>query len=111
MTKYKKEYIEIVKQELSEGASLKELAGMLGVNVSTISRWREEYKDFDEAVDMGLELSEAWWLGKGRKELYNKDFNHVLYYMNMKNRFKWSDRTETNGTLNGKMTFEVKIDT
>ncbi|GAG06123.1 unnamed protein product, partial [marine sediment metagenome] len=34
-------------------------------------------------------------LRAGRKALRDKQFNQALWYMNMKNRYSWSEKTET----------------
>jgi len=44
---------------------------------------------------MGRTISESWWMEKGRKNLWNKDFNTGLYNFQMKNRFGWADKVDT----------------
>ena len=50
-------------------------------------------------------MCEAWWTEKGRSKLEDPKFNHVLWYMQMKNRFKWRDRQEVehSGTVEGSL--------
>lgn len=55
------------------------------------NRWIKEEKSFKEVISMGNVLSQAWWEMNGRKNIANKGFNSVLWYMNMKNRFGWAD--------------------
>ena len=63
------------------------------------NRWIKEDEQFSQTIKIGKIMSEAWWSKSGRKNLENKDFSYTGWYMNMKNRFKWTDRQET--TLEG----------
>ena len=55
----------------------------------------KDNKEFSDTIKMGELLCERWWKDQGRLALHDKDsFNHGLWYMNMKNRFKWHDRQE-----------------
>lgn len=85
---------------MQEGASLIEVSAGLGLpNRETIHEYGLKYPEFGEALKRGLLLSEGWWMTQGRHNIQNKEFNSTLWYMNMKNRFGWKDKTETSGTL------------
>lgn len=104
-TKYKPEMCQIAINEMADGASKCEVAGVLGVTESTIYEWVKDHKEFSEAIKEGEQLSAAWWQAKGRKNLENKDFSATLWYMNMKNRFGWKDKHDVN--LDGNMNLTV----
>lgn len=93
-TKYKPEYCTKIIEMMSEGASKKEVAAEFGVARQNMLVWQDKYPEFGEAVTRAEELCEAWWEKQGRTHLQNKEFNHVLWYMNMKNRFAWRDSQE-----------------
>jgi len=76
---------------MAEGASKVEVAVALGISRDTFYRWIDKYPDFSDTIKDGEWLSQAWWEKQGRTNIANKQFNTALWYINMKNRFNWSD--------------------
>ena len=70
-------------------------------------RWLEEEPQFWETIKMGRVLSECWWTKEGRENLTFKDFSYTGWYMNMKNRFKWTDRVDQ--TTQGEAISQVTV--
>jgi len=92
-----KNWYEQILTEYSEGASDVEIRAMLigwldSFSLDLWKRWIEEEEEFSLTIKKGKQLSEAWWVKSGRKNLENKDFSATLFYMNMKNRFGWADK-------------------
>lgn len=93
---------EMIINQMSQGASKEELILVLGLGHDTFYRLKKEDKEFQDAIKKGEELCKAWWMNVGRINMVNKNFSPVLWYMNMKNRFGWKDKSETDVTSNGK---------
>lgn len=92
---YKKEFADNLPAMFENGESVIEVCANMGISRDTFYRWCKEHKRFNEAYQRGLELSEAWWEKLGRAgSLGTQKINAVTWIFNMKNRFKWSDRTQ-----------------
>ena len=102
---YRSEMCDIAIEMMKEGASHIEVMAELNIANETFYRWKKENKEFANALDIGKLYSNAWWECKGRTNLENKDFSYTGWYMNMKNRFNWSDRHDIQAS--GQMSFKV----
>jgi hypothetical protein len=111
-TKYREEMCQTVIELMRQGASLTEVCAELDITHETLCQWRKDPSKviFSEAIKRGIKLSEAWWEKEGRLNLENRDFNYTGWYMNMKNRFKWADKTQTDLTSNGE-SIVVRVNT
>lgn len=87
-------------EEYSLGASDVEIAKLLKITINKFYQLIEENAAFAEFVDRGRTLSRAWWESQARKNLWNKEFNTALWNFNMKNRYGWADKVDTNDTTN-----------
>ena len=106
-TKYKPQMCETILELMKEGASLDEVRGELDISKDTLYRWKEDNEDFSDSIKRGIRMSQAWWEKQGRISLRDRDFNYTGWYMNMKNRFKWSDKKE----FNNEGSITVMVDT
>jgi len=78
----------------TEGASIVELAVALDISRNTLKRLTKDNPEFLTTIKKCKRLCEVWWVREGRTNLKDKDFNYTGWYMNMKNRFGWKDKTE-----------------
>lgn len=99
-TKYNPDYCQRAIDLLKEGADIAELAYEFDVVQSTIYEWAKNNKEFSEAIKIGRDVAEGWWKKTGRTNIYNKEFNTALWYINMKNRYGWADKKEISQDVN-----------
>jgi len=93
-TKYNADFADTVVTLMKEGASIVEICLELNICKQTFYNWCKEHEEFLDSKKKGVDFSEGWWMKKGRLNLENKDFSYTGWYMNMKNRFGWADKTE-----------------
>ncbi len=97
-----KNWQKIILDIKKDGGSDVEVRVALDISNDLWDRFKKEIGEFSETVKKGQDLCEAWWLKHGRTQLENNKFSAVLWYMNMKNRFGWKDKSETDITSGGK---------
>ena len=102
---YTKKYDDAIAEKLpamfENGESVVEVCVQLGINRDTFYDWCKKHKKFNKAYEQGKLLSQAWWEKLGRAgSLGTQKINPATWIFNMKNRFKWSDRTEVESNNN-----------
>lgn len=105
-TKYTEEVALEIAERLPEmfknGESVAEVCAELGMSKDTFYRLADQYVAFSDSYKKGQELSEAWWTKLGRAGAAGKvDIQPTTWIFNMKNRFKWADRTENTHEVGG----------
>lgn len=93
-----------------EGASDVEIKAYLATNIGSFSndlwnRFLDEETEFSQTIKKGRILAQSWWERHGRLNINDKNFNSTLWYMNMKNRYSWQDKSEIKfeGDLNAEV--------
>lgn len=100
-TKYNKAMCKRAVELMAQGLSKMQVALRLGVSNVTLYNWITELDedgnpnpmfkpDFFNAIKIGEDFCQDWWMLAGQFNLANKDFNVGLYAIQMANRFGWS---------------------
>jgi hypothetical protein len=84
------------------GESLAEVCLELGICKESYYKAMELSKKFHDQAKLGLLYSEAWWTKLGRAGAAGKaDIQPATWIFNMKNRFKWTEKSEISGPDGG----------
>jgi AraC-like DNA-binding protein len=88
---HKKKMLQCFKQ----GYSLKEIAVEIGISSEHFCRQMAKNEELNQFVRKGQEISEKWWVSKGRTNLENRQFNSHLYQLMMMNLHDWGLKNKT----------------
>jgi hypothetical protein len=117
-TEFKPEYVEQILTLMAQGIGIETVCMYLGISFDVMRKWRKNNKNINLLIKYGIQLEKQWWIEQGRRNIYNKEFNHVLWMMNMSNRFDWAtNKGKIEGKVahahlhqhNGKIEIEEKI--
>lgn len=85
-----------MKELARDGASDVELRVELGISENLWYRWIAEDEEFCQTVKECKQLCCVWWEKHGRKMAAGTaEGNSTVWIFNMKNRFGWKDKIET----------------
>jgi hypothetical protein len=80
-TKYRPEFCEIAKEELSKMHSMIAVAARLKVCRTTLYTWMAERPEFNEAVQQGYAIGETLFEKAAIDNIGNRGFNAILWQM------------------------------
>jgi len=106
MEDLKPNWQEEVLELASKGASEVEIRALLDISQELFYRWLKDEPKFSITIKKAKELCRVWWESEGRVNLKDQRFSATLWYMNMKNRFGWADKTE-NKNENNNRNFQI----
>jgi hypothetical protein len=94
---FKEEHCELLIEHMRNGLSFESFAGVAGCCRKTIYNWLEQHPQFLHAKSVGTGLSAIFWEKAGIDGTLGKidGFSASTWIFNMKNRFRWADRSET----------------
>jgi len=80
---------------LQKGNSRAHFCATHNISYLTFDNWRNKYEEFWEAYQVALPKSEKWWQDVAKahvtQEYRGTELNHVVWSMNMRNRFGWTE--------------------
>lgn len=95
-TKYTPAIAKNLPPMFENGESVAEVCCALDIHKDTFYEWVKKYPAFSDAYKKGLQRSEAWWSKLGRAgSMGQVKIQPATWIFNMKNRFSWTDRIET----------------
>ena len=104
-SKYQPEYCQRLIDHMSLGLSFESFAAVVEVNRDTLYHWTKLYREFSDAKDIARSNALLTWEKWGIAGCVGKlpKFNATGWIFNMKNRFKWTDRLETETTITAQL--------
>ena len=102
-TKYKPIYGDMLVDHMAQGYSFESFAGVIGTHDDTLRNWAAKHEEFFVARKDGYAKNRIFWerMGVAGMTGHIDGFNSSVWIFNMKNRFKWADRIESEQNISG----------
>lgn len=108
-SKYESAMCDRAIEMMSRGLAMCQVAAKLGIAWATLQNWQQAHPEFLAAIKEGEKRSEAWWMELGRRMAMGKlAGNPTTWIFNMKNRFGWVDKHESNVTQTNQTTIKLE---
>ena len=88
----------------AQGYTMTEIASNFKVNKSTLNAWAERSQSFALALQVGVDMTEAFYTAEARGNLSNPRYNTALFKYLTGNTIGWAEKIEaknTNLTMHG----------
>lgn len=111
-TKYEERFCEMLIDHMKQGLSFEAFGGAIGVSKDTLYRWLKRHVEFSDAKKIATQYSQLFWEQQALNGLFDqkdKKLNSTVWIFNMKNRFGWRDRIETEN-LNKEISIKISED-
>ena len=108
-TKYDPKYCQEVIDYMAQGKSKEAFAGHIDVAKQTIYTWMEAHEEFLDAIKKGEAKCQDFWEEMGIQMALAGQGNATVWIFNMKNRFSWRDKTETEITGKDGQPFRIEL--
>lgn len=98
-SKYDPKYCSEIIDFMAQGKSKEAFAGHIDVSKDTIYEWIKVHKDFSDSVKKAEVKCQEFWEEMGIQMALAGQGNATVWIFNMKNRFSWKDKHETELTV------------
>ena len=102
---YDPAYVDRVIELGKIGKSTESIGATLGVGTATLYRWREEFPEFREALELAKDLELLWWENTAQENLINTyqgdSLNASVWSRSMAARFPKKYRESTKQEITG----------
>lgn len=95
--RFRKRYCQELIEWMADGNTYEGFATVINTDRANLYKWETEYPEWVDAKRTAFEQCEQWWLKIAKDNLISKregSLNSSVWIFNMKNRFKWTDRTD-----------------
>ncbi len=111
-TKYRGWFCPMLIDHMTLGYSFESFGSRILVGKDTLYQWVKKFPEFADAKKIATSLSRSEWEDMGIKGVvghYGKEFSAPTWIFNMKNRFGWADKIETQGETQHTFTLNYQL--
>lgn len=109
-SKYDPKFCQMLIDHMAKGYSYETFGALINVAQSNVANWESKHPEFQEAKREAFGKCRLFWESLGINYIINVSerdpdgysksttLNNAAWIFNMKNRFKWTDRVEVQGS-------------
>ncbi|GEM_PF-6542886 len=87
---------DIILNQFREGKSITHAYKAIGISKSQHYRFMEDYPEYADVMEDGLDLAQMYWIDEGMKNLGNRNYNNPLFNRLTAVILRWDDKAKDN---------------